>query len=300
MSDQPTITVDVNDQVAIDILGAIEFPLEFNIPGDRKSLQLEGQIPIGEAEIISVERIVDGEAEDQSEIHEIGELFEQAILGALSELERGLLNTDEISGSELALISKIANLQQDGALTLKAANAGTLDEIGEALSAVVNKKFFEFSVLWAQLRIVDRPKVDLGNPIRVLDLSTRSRAKAEGCIKVFGKRYCARVTSPWIRVDGQEAALNLITSGTVVSARPRFKNLDFVITIKILRWRFKIKIGLTTLVNRYFDRLPPAEIADLSAFEQPIPFSSSQTKLKGISISTVEGGLRLTAETEVV
>ncbi|MCR9089211.1 MAG: hypothetical protein NXH97_21005 [Rhodobacteraceae bacterium] len=293
------ISVSISDQVADDAIGAIGFPLEFNILGDSaSSTGLSLDVPVlGDAELLSVERDMNPNA-DIPLLSELGELFEDAITDALERDDRGTLDLERLTPEEQNLMNLLRGSLSGGLINFSKKTEDET-EIDQAITDVVTKGLIDFAVLWAQLRIVSRPDLDLGNPIRLSGLSTRSRAKAEACIKVFGRRLCARVTSPWIRVDGEELTLHFLTSGSKVSIKPRFKNLDFVITIRVFGKTFTIRIGFTTLVNRYFDRLPPAEVADLSVFEQPIPFSDKITRIKSVSVRDDPKGVRLIAQTEV-
>jgi len=294
------IIVTISDQVANDVIRAIIFPLEFNIPGKSTFAKSSfDEPPIGDAEVLSIEP--EGVREsDTPLLSELGELYEEAIADALERDARGMLDPEHLTPEEKKLLSLLQGSLEDGKVQLSNKAQGEHSKLDKAITELVTKGLIDFAILWAQLRIVDRPNIDLGNPIRLSGLSTRSRAKAEACIKIFGKRVCARVTSPWIRVDGEVVVLHFETSGSKVSVRPRFRNLDFVITIRIFGKTFKIKIGLTTLVNRYFDGLPPFEVADLSVFEQAIPFSDKATRIKSVAVTDDPNGVRLTAQTEVV
>lgn len=300
MSGRSEISVLVLDQVATDILGAVEFPLEFNIPGQSLGAAVSNDVPVfDEADILAVSYNQSPQPDDPL-IGEFGELFEELITQALERDERGVLDRTTLSSDELELLALLPATGADGRVDLSNRTAEEQTKLEKALTGVVTRGLVDFAILWAQFRVVSRPTAELGNPVRLTGLSTRSRAKAEACIKIFGRRLCARATSPWVRVDGEEIALRFLASGSKVGVKPTFKNLDFVITIRIFGKTFTIKIGFTTLVNRYFDRLPPAEVADLSAFEQSIPFSNKSTRIKTVIVADDPLGVRIVAETEVV
>ena len=80
---------------------------------------------------------------------------------------------------------------------------------------------------------------------------------------------------------------------------PRFKDLDIVITIKVFKWRIKIPIGITSMVNREVRKKGPIELIDLSPFEQEIPYSNKKAKIDRITINGDPKGLLIKSDMKV-
>ncbi len=132
------------------------------------------------------------------------------------------------------------------------------------------RKVLEFSVEWVEGELSRQPDSNLGNPIALSNMRMAIRAKGKGCIKVFGKKYCVKVTSPWVRLEGKRAEIHLEADGPKLRARAKAHDIDIVIKIRILKWTWKIKIGVTSIVNRALSSQRPVLI-DLRAIQVKVP-----------------------------
>lgn len=151
-------------------------------------------------------------------------------------------------------------------------------------------KGLKWTLEWAEVEISNAPTVSLGNPIRCTGLTIKVRAKVEGCIKILGKKICARITSPWIRVEGQEIRLNLVGKGTLLVGEAVFSNIDLVIKIKIAGFSYKIKIGLTSIINRQF-KDKPITLFDAQALKLDVPGLGRSFKPHAVGCPPTPGSL---------
>lgn len=125
-------------------------------------------------------------------------------------------------------------------------------------------------IRWVEVRLLKQPVAKLGNPLSFSKLEFEVRAKIEACIKVFGKRFCAPATTPWVNFNAANASIAFEADKLKVLARPRVKDLNLEIKIKIWKWTYTIRIGVTTHVNRMLESVSPT-VLDLTGKVFPVP-----------------------------
>jgi len=139
----------------------------------------------------------------------------------------------------------------------------------------------------------------IGNPISLSKMACKVQAKIRACIKVFGNKICVSVTTPKIHLEGRAANLTLSSRGPVTYAQAQFSDLDIVIRIKIWKWHFTIKIGITSLVNKELRKLGPIKLIDLTPLEQAVPFSTKKVTISDLAYSSKDAGLLIGVGMEV-
>lgn len=279
-------------------LNAMDFPIEVRFPSNKATLRSEGY-SVGDGDVGEVEFLSSGQDIKLVESDDISLVFEEAILEAINSYRSGTLDLNDLDSDEKKAIKLLSNASPVDTPLKKGILKAKENDIKQALQLLVTKKKIKFEILWVRFKVVDRPRLKLANPIELSNISTRTKAKAQACLSVFRKWVCAKSTTPWIRVDGKYAYLDLRAKNATVYALPRFKDLDIVITIKILKWRIKIPIGITSIVNREMRKTGPIELIDLSPLEQDIPYSNKKIKMDSISINNNPKGLLVKSNMKV-
>lgn len=141
---------------------------------------------------------------------------------------------------------------------------------GDRLETFLKALDLSAGIEWVEFELARQPASNLGNPVALTDLHFAVRARAEACVKIFGKKHCLHFTTPWIRFEGERAQVELVVDQLRIIGRPSVRNIDFVITIKILGIKFKVKIGVTSHINRYLADQQPV-LADFSNIAIKIP-----------------------------
>jgi hypothetical protein len=156
-------------------------------------------------------------------------------------------------------------------------------------------KYFRFTVKSSAVRVQSKPTAVVKNPIELRKLDLYGRVTIEACIKI-GRWRCATITSPWVHITVGSALFSLSVQGPLVLGTPRVKDVDFVITIRLFGFKFDIKIGLTTIVNRELSKRPPEVILDTSKFAYEVPMLKTKFIVSQISFSS--GSAYLEADLE--
>jgi hypothetical protein len=269
------------------LVDAIDFPLQLQIPPGRSSAGL------GEAELTITAG--DGPLGDD-EMPEISGPFEAFIGDMAKRAMDGTLDARTGNAEQLAalkVIGKTLAQKGEGALYAKGA-----DEVKKALGVLITKASVSFEVQWVKVQM-DRPTVLMANPITASKIGVYVQARVKACIRIFGRRVCVTVTSPRIRLEARAATLSLSGAGPRVMAQPAFKDLDIVIRIRIWKWTFSIRIGITGLVNEQLRRQGPILVADLAALEQDIPYSRKKLVIASFAFATDPKGLLIDASMKV-
>lgn len=268
------------------LVDAIDFPLMMQIPSGRS-------IGLGEADLGIAAS--DG-APGDDEIPEISSGFEAFIGDMAKRAIDGTIDSRAGTAEELAALKVIGqNLEAKGEGGLY--GKGT-DDVKKALGVLLTKRSVSFDVQWVKLEL-DKPTVQMANPITASKIGCRVQVRVKACIRIFGRKICVTVTSPRIRLEARAATLALSGAGAKVMAQPAFKDLDVVIKIRIWKWTFSIRIGVTGLVNEQLRRQGPILIADLSALEQDIPYSRKRLAIAGFAFGTDPKGLQIDATMKV-
>jgi hypothetical protein len=265
------VTVTVTSPLAQLVLDAIDFPVLLQVPSSK----IDG---LGEP-TIQVNSSDSHRPED--EVPELSDAFERAILEMAKRARDGAIDESAGSKDELKALQTLASVIGDKDNQDAPIYESTTDEIKEALSVIVTAKSVSVDVEWVKIE-VEKPHIKLGNPIVLSDISVRVQARIKACISIFGKKYCIHVTTPRVHLEARNAFLQLLAQGPIVSALPHFEDLDIVISIKIWKWTFTIRIGITGIVNNQLKKQGPIALIDLSAFEQGIPFSSKKLKISDL------------------
>lgn len=265
----PDISASVGSSLVTGLLASLNYPFV---------LRFEDRAFIEEARATDVDVKI-GErqpsAEPDLDALERGDLFLDTAIEAYVRAVSKSGGTE--GGEEFALLKTLfEGFEIDRARPEEESRRKLHADIEAGDQEVFSKRFGEylrgikFSVRWVEVEVSARPDSTLGNPIRVQNLRLKVRAKVEACIKVFGKKYCATATSPWMTLEGREAAVELLESGLRVRAEARVSDIDIVIRIKIWKWHYDIRIGVTGIVNGFLSKQAPT-VLDLSKMELPIP-----------------------------
>lgn len=270
-----SIKIDINDGVADLILSAINFPAVIDITPQKSAFT--DQATLGEVSADFTEE------ESDTELDELGAALDSVLLDGIESYRNGSLIDDVLTSEEKEFLTSFEQELQSSKNELTAERYIATAEGTKLVEKLIRSKRFKFEVVWAKLTIADRPNLQLANPIVVSGISTRVQVKVKACVRIFGRWRCLKITTPRLRFDAKKVNVALQGRSSELLGYPSFNNLDFVITIRIFGFRFKIKIGLTTIVNRELRKKGPVTVIDLSDFSQDIPYSSAKLKIKEIS-----------------
>jgi hypothetical protein len=276
------------------VLEAVPFPIHIQFP----SLVGEAGAGLGPADVLSI-----GASADDPEalaFAEIGEAFAEALLRLTEAWKKGEVETAAATPEERALFEALA--------ALPTARSGVFinRDIGPLLQAVLgsmqmdlDKRGPSVDVKWIKLDVTERPTLTLGNPVSLAHIVVHVQARIEACIKVLGKKFCASATSPRVRIEGREALIDLTNRGALVNGTPRFKDVDIVIRIKLWKWTYDIRVGVTGRINDQLRKAGPIKLIDLSAMEQNVPYSSSKIQIESIAVAPDPRGLLASVTTRI-
>lgn len=167
--------------------------------------------------------------------------------------------------------------------------AGALDQMAsdpafpKKLDAFLKTRGPSVGLDWIEFELSEKPSSHMGNPLRLEGLKIGVRAKGHACIKVLGKEFCIRFTTPWFRFTGKKAATTFVVDGLKIAATAEVENVDFVIKVKIWKWSFSIRIGVTKYINKYLRNQKPV-LADFSAVVIRVPGLDRTYKPSAISM----------------
>lgn len=279
------VSVLIATSLARKVVDAIPFPVLIRIPS---TLMKDGEEQLGEAELEFIKAGSERE-EDVPELSEINEAFAVGITEMVQRVRDGTVDESSADPEQLKALKALASVL-DANPDKGAFYKADPGEIDRALSELVSKKWVSVEVEWVKVEI-DKPAVTLSNPILLTGMVFHVQARVKACIKVLGKKYCATVTSPRIRLEARQGRLELGSIGAKVTALPQFKDLDIVLKIKIWKWTIKVSIGITTLVNKQLKKQGPIQLLDLSAFEQNIPYSTKRVSFDSLDFPADPKGL---------
>lgn len=171
----------------------------------------------------------------------------------------------QMSGSE------IQRGQRGGSVTQAILEAvEKSDDFGERFAEFARSGPY-FRIDWVELELSEEPKASLGNPIRLQGLKVAVRAKGKACVRVLGKEFCTpSITTRWLRAEAAELRVLLESRGLQVYGLPSASNVDITITLKIFKWTYTVRIGITTHVNRALAKQRPL-LFDASVLRLPVP-----------------------------
>jgi len=280
------VGVLVATALARRVVDAIDFPVLIRIPSPRT--EGEGAEPMGEAELEFFRADTSPESEEL-ELSEVNEAFANGISEMVQRVREGTIDESSVDPAQLAAMRtlvKATDASGDKAAFYKA----DPEEIDRALSELVSRRWVSVEVEWVKVE-VGKPDITLANPILLSGMSFRVQARVKGCIKVLGKKYCASVTSPWVRLEARQGRLELMADGPRIKALPQLRDLDIVVKIRIWKWTIKVRVGITSLVNKQLKKQGPILLLDLSALEQPVPFSSKKLRIDAFDFPSDQNGL---------
>ncbi|WP_292044634.1 hypothetical protein [Massilia sp. UBA6681] len=287
MSD-PDVRLLISTLLAQKILNGIDFPIVTTV----NPFASPHGLPLGEAEIA-----VAPTSSDLPDFFELSAAIEDFLVDIAAQVRDGTIDT---TGEDPQLLEDLrligSKIPGPGKSTTEIFKESATSAVGEAIARILNTKSLKVTVNWVRVEM-EKPALVLGNPIVLNDTAVKVQAQIRGCIKII-KEFCATVTSPRVRIEGRKISLNLRPQGTKIFATASVDDIDIVVKIKILKWSFEIRIGITGIVNGQLKKEPPIEIVDLSSFEQAIPFSNKKARISDISISSAEG-LLITATMKV-
>ena len=286
------IDVVVADVLAQKVLDAVDFPISIKIPSQKTEAE---DMALGESEVVvtSVEpkaAVVD--------IPELSAALENAILDVAKQVRDGSIDLKDEDPEKIKALKLIAATipgpgKEETDIIINAS-----EEVGKAIGILLDKTAVSVDVLWVKVE-VSKPKLKLGNPIVLSGMACKVQAKIQACIRVLGKRFCIKVTTPQIQLEARELALTLTNVGPVTYALPKFTDLDIVIKIKIFKWYFTIRIGITSVVNEQLRKEGPIKLLDLSYLEQTVPYSLKNIKVKNTEYVGSGSGLVIGVEMDV-
>jgi hypothetical protein len=286
------VEVLVADIIAQKILNAIDFPVLIKVPNAKVESE---DSALGEAEIEIV--YTQSKSSDDAYVHEVSRSFEDFLLEVAKDVRDGAIDLGSEDLGQVKAMQVIAGaISGGGNPESEIQIAG--DEVREALVNVITKATVSVDIDWIKVE-AEKPVLRLGNPISLSSMVCKVQARIRACIRVLGKKICVSLTTPRMRLEGREANLALSSQGAITFAQAQFKDLDFVIKIKIWKWSFEIRIGITSLVNKQLRKQGPLQILDLSPLEQPVPFSAMKVKIHGLSYSSKDAGLLVGVDMEV-
>lgn len=145
------------------------------------------------------------------------------------------------------------------------------------------KPSLKVSVEWVEFELSKAPNAAMGNPVTLGDLRIAVRAKAKACIRAFGESVCIKITSPWVRFEGKKIEVALPVEGLKVKAHARAHDIDFVIKIKVWKWTYKIRIGMTGYVNKFLSKTRPV-LADFGTVKIVVPGLDRTYSINAVAI----------------
>lgn len=141
------------------------------------------------------------------------------------------------------------------------------------------------------LVVPSAPTVVVGDPIRISDITFDLRAKVKICFRTWGKWRCVNASTGWVKLTGREATLNLSSSGTEVYAAPEVGNMDVLVSVKIVKWRYKFRLGITKILNRKLLQRGPIKILELAGIQNKMLFPEKTPRFEVLGFSESKEGL---------
>jgi hypothetical protein len=261
------LVVSVTSSLANDLFGSLNYPFRMRVEGNA----LSDKAVADRAGEVSIDWLAPS-APDEGFAADLEPLLDGAINAYLDNLSPSPFLAQEQDGEVAAIVQPYAVDEapsRPAQLAAIKARMGQDSSFGDKLETFLKSRL-DAGIDWIEAELSQMPSSAMGNPVTLGSLRVAVRARAKACIRVFGREVCASATSPWIRFEGQQAALFLDVEGTRILGRARVADLDFVMTIRILRWEIKIRIGVTGLVNGQLARQRPL-LADFGTVRITVP-----------------------------
>jgi hypothetical protein len=291
--------ISLDDAVLAKYLSAVDFPLTILSQPDR-STGSEAQSVMEDAE---TELALLGNSAAPENVLDGASLLEDAIL---DELLAGDFHSEDksIAKGFFEAITAFKNKDVTDAITKKDRDAlrvavtdllsGSVQLTGQLEQTLARARGLR--VKWVETRILTRPKATVADPIRLADLVLTIRASFEFCVNLLGHERCVSLTTPRIRLEGRRLDIVLSIQSPKLLGRPRFKDLDIVFRFKILGKTFRLKIGVTTIVNKALVKGDPLVILDLGSLTLPIFSTNKNFKVVAMSKSVSQKKLHVDVE----
>lgn len=143
------------------------------------------------------------------------------------------------------------------------------------------------------LVVPEEPKIILGNPVRIEDLTVRIKAQFKASIRVFGKEYATHKSTPWVTLCGRSATLKLYSQGATILGGLTLNDIDLIAKVKIFKWHYNCHLGLTKLINKQLAKRDPFELLDLSTFQKSLTPEAESLKVDYIEFDETTDQLLL-------
>jgi len=182
---------------------------------------------------------------------------------------------------------------------IKATLPNVLNEnpaLADALGAEI-KKWIDVDVRWVKVRVNKKPLVTISNPITLTNLDLGVKAELRACVKIGKWRCTGYFTVGYINLAARQLALNLYPVPPELLGQPKFNDLDIVIKFKLFGKTFKVKVGITSIVNKGLD---PVVVADFSSFEIDVIDTKRQFKVDKIVPTASNDGLAISVALKAV
>jgi len=146
-----------------------------------------------------------------------------------------------------------------------------------------------------ELEVGKQPGASLGDPITLSDLALSVRTKIRACIRVFGREFCASLTTSWLRTETAALRLDLQTRGLQLVGLPSASDVDILIKIKIWKWSYTIRIGVTGYVNDHL-RGMTLMLLDASTIRLPIPMLGRTYVVNALGLGSEPNALSVSVD----
>lgn len=241
-------------------IDAVEFPLQIDF---ETTTEPDLESYLGEAEVIDDSPSPSTPIQQSEAVDDLEEVIQEVVIEPLRH------HDDEAAGVEKEWLN----------------DAETQPE------QTAEKKRTKVEILSLSLTVPSAPTLRVGNPIRLADITVKVCARVNVGVRVLGKWRCTKASTPWVTLSGRNATLQLSSQGPVIYGTPVFEDIDMMVTLKVLKWKIKCKLGITRIVNKELSKRGPIELIDLSTLEPSIPYSKSKPRIDSISFSGGSEGL---------
>lgn len=209
-------------------------------------------------------------------------------IGELIDARSRSLDTDDFDGIEIrGLFGKIKRFVKRAWRSIRRAFADLV------------KRTFKFELLRTDVIVKRRPIFSLRNPLTARKVDFNVRVVARAGIKIFGRWRWVKITSPRISFSVGRIMVRFKTVNAKVYGRAAVDDFDWILKIKVFGFSFKVKIGLTGIIQRQLDKLPDYLLVDLSTFEREIPFETKKMSISQVDIDGDGSVLAINVETSV-
>jgi hypothetical protein len=271
------ITASVDSSIVTDLLGRLTYPFQIDLDGDR--------IDPGEDRVAESRWGPDAQdATDEDEAFGEG-LLDEALQGYL-EFRDGASREDPADDEIYRIIEEaVGNPPKPPATVaeVRAILSASRGDFVQKFVAALQTAKRGVEIDWIKIIVVKEPGAELGNPIRIKNLTLKVQARARLCVRLFGKDRCINATTPKVEFQAHEVRVALDKRGEQIWAVPSVKDLDLVIRVRILGIKFTFTIGVTKVTNRFL-RSKSTMIFDAQTLAFPLPTFKLAFSIRDITI----------------